>query len=349
MPEFQIGLAGCGGGLESPSNSGLLELAESAEALGFVGLWLNEEHYQGGTIEEEGRRCLSPVPLAAAILARTTSLRVGFSVLLLALHHPVRLAEEIATLDVLSNGRVDFGISRGGNLRYLGLYDIDPKAAAADRFKENISLMRSLWNGAEPNGSGHPASIEPKPVQKPHPPIFIATYTDETVQWAARNGHHLISHGITNLAFAGELLRQFAAAGGDISRVPFGRFVYVSESDSAAKQELWPTILKITNRLKSLTSGRAPRFIREADLEPETFYREMVIAGGPESCARRINDLRRDFGINYLNALSAFFGFLPTDLVKNSLHLLATEVAPRVRRTSLTASRAGTGLVGLAT
>ena len=103
-PTFRIGLSGCGGGLESISSARLLDLAERVEALGFDAIWINEEHFQGSIVEVEGRRCLSPLLLASAILARTKKLRVGFSVLLLALHHPVRLAEEIATLDVLSDG-----------------------------------------------------------------------------------------------------------------------------------------------------------------------------------------------------------------------------------------------------
>ncbi len=94
----EIGLSGCGGGLEdSISTSRLLDLAEEVEALGFEAMWLNEEHFQGSIVEVEGRRCHSPLILASAILARTKKLRVGFPVLLLALHHPVRLAEEIST------------------------------------------------------------------------------------------------------------------------------------------------------------------------------------------------------------------------------------------------------------
>jgi hypothetical protein len=99
---FKLGLSGCGGGLESISTSQILDLAEKVEALGFTGVWLNEEHFQGSIVEVEGRRCHSPLILASAILARTRRLRVGFSVLLAALHNPVRLAEEIATLDVIS-------------------------------------------------------------------------------------------------------------------------------------------------------------------------------------------------------------------------------------------------------
>ena len=99
-----------------------------ADSLGFEGLWLNEEHFQGSNLEIEGRRCLSPLVLAGAILARTRRLRVGFSVLLVPLYHPIRVAEEIATLDVLSRGRVDFGISRGANSRYLSAFGVSSEA-----------------------------------------------------------------------------------------------------------------------------------------------------------------------------------------------------------------------------
>ena len=142
---FRIGLSGCGGGLEFVSTSHLLDLAEKVEALGFDAIWVNEEHFQGSIIEVEGRRCHSPIALAAAILARTKRLRVGFSVLLLALHHPIRLAEEIATLDVLSDGRVDFGISRGGNGRYLDAYGVPAENVNA-LFHDNLALIRKAWS-----------------------------------------------------------------------------------------------------------------------------------------------------------------------------------------------------------
>lgn len=330
MTEFQIGLSGCGGGLESESPRHLLEMAEFADELGFAGLWINEEHFQGSLVEDEGRRCLSPVTLAAAIAARTHHLRIGFSVLLLPLHHPVRLAEEIATLDVLSGGRVDFGISRGGNERYFAAYGLESKPAAA-RFQDDLALIRRCWQAAPVEFGDHRLSVEPKPVQEPHPPVFIATYTEETAVWAARQGFNLICSGITNLSFAQGLIDAFAGAGGSIASVPFGRFVYVSENDASAREELWPTVIKLTDRLRSIFGRIKPHFASEADLVPETFYREMVIAGGPDSCVQQIMALRQGLGINYLNALSAFFGFLPPDLLRRSLNLLATEVMPRVR------------------
>lgn len=330
-PTFRIGLSGCAGGLEAISSSRLLDLAEQAEALGFEGLWLNEEHFQGSIVEVEGRRCLSPLVLASAMLARTRRLRIGFSVLLLALHHPVRLAEEIATLDVISDGRVDFGISRGANPRYLEVYGIDPESANIS-FQSRLEFLFEAWQDRKVPFGENSYSIEPKPVQKPHPPVFIGTYTEETAAWAARQGHTIICHGITNMANQRRMMRAFKDAGGDVTRVPFGRFVYVSETDASAREELWPTVLKLAGRLKGFGLFNRKGILTEGDLDPEVFYREMVIAGSPETCARRFLELYDELGITYLNALSAFFGFLPFDLLHRSLTLLGREVRPRVEQ-----------------
>ena len=326
---FRIGLSGCGGGLEAVSTSQLLDLAGKVEALGFDAVWINEEHFQGSIIEVEGRRCHSPIALAAAILARTRRLRVGFSVLLLALHHPIRLAEEIATLDVLSDGRVDFGISRGGNGRYLDAYRV-PAENVNTLFCDNLALIRRAWSNETIAFGENTLSVEPKPVQQPHPPIFMGTYTDETAAWAAREGHSLILHGITSMANQRRLLKSYVEAGGDPGCVPFGRFVYVSETDKRAREELWPTIEKLTTRLRGFGLFNRKGVIAEADLEPENFYRDMVIVGSPETCAQKILALNAELGVAYLNALSAFFGFLPLPLLEKSLALLARDVRPLV-------------------
>ena len=87
---------------------------------GYGGLWLNEEHFGQGS-----RVCLSPILLATALAMRTRTIRIGFSVLVLPLYQPIRLAEEIATLDLLSEGRVDLGISRGNTSRYFEAWGVD--------------------------------------------------------------------------------------------------------------------------------------------------------------------------------------------------------------------------------
>lgn len=328
---FKLGLSGCGGGLESISNSQILDLAEKVEALGFTGIWLNEEHFQGSVIEVEGRRCHSPLILASAILARTKRLRVGFSVLLAALHNPIRLAEEIATLDVLSDGRVDLGISRGNNPRYLNAYGVNPEGTA-DHFKEMLAFLPRAWAAGKIPFGDAAHSIEPKPVQSPHPPIYVGTNTNETAAWATKNGHKIICHGIISMPNQRRLMRAYVDAGGDPAKVPFGRFVYVSESDASARRELWPTVEKLTTRLKGFGLFKREGVIDEAGLEPENFYRNMVVAGSPETCAEKFMTLHDELGVTYLNALSAFFGFLPLDHLERSLSLLGSVVRPQLEK-----------------
>jgi alkanesulfonate monooxygenase SsuD/methylene tetrahydromethanopterin reductase-like flavin-dependent oxidoreductase (luciferase family) len=326
---FRIGLSGCGGGLETLSDARLFDLAALADDLGFECLWINEEHFQGGTNPEEGRRCLSPIVLASALAARTRRIRIGFSVIILPLHHPLRLAEDIATLDVLSGGRVDLGISRGTNPTYLLAYGFKAEEIAP-RFDAGLDFIRQAWCEPAVAFGERMLPVEPKPVQRPHPPLYMATYTADTAAWAARSGLRMICHGINSLANLRPIVRAFRDAGGDTREMPFGRFIYVSETDAAARREVLPTVANLTTRMRTAGLFRRPNIITEAELEPERYLEEMVIAGSPTTCAQRIAALADEFGLNYINALSAFFGHLPPDLLQHSLTLLATEVHPRL-------------------
>lgn len=325
MTGFRLGLSGCSGGLEAIAGSRLLTLAPYVEGLGYEALWLNEEHFQGGG--ELGRTCLSPIPLAAAMLARTTRLRLGFSVLLLGLHHPVRLAEELATLDLLSDGRVDLGISRGANPRYAEAFGVD---AQGTDLAAGLGFLTAAWGEGPVEHAGQSLDIQPKPVQKPHPPIFVATYTPATAAWAGAAGHRMICHGITAPEVNDRLIAAFTTAGGDPGGLPVGRFVYVSASDAAARAEIWPTVLALTERLRTIGIHRRGGIVSADLLEPEAFYREMMIVGGPDTCAEGIRRLSARSGSRYLNALAGFFGYLPFDLMLRSITLLATEVRPRL-------------------
>ena len=325
--QFRVGLSGCGGGLESVSDVALFDLAAFVDELGFDAIWINEEHFQGGTNAREGRRCLSPLILAAALAARTERIRIGFSAIVLPLHQPLRLAEEIASLDVLSGGRVDLGISRGTNSQYMAAFGMAPDEIGP-RFEEGLDLLLCAWQEPTIELGGKLRSVEPKPVQRPHPPIYMATYTAATAAWAAKSGYRLICHGINSLANLRPILRAFRDAGGDPSTIPFGRFIYVSETDGSARREIWPTILDLTKRMRDMSIFRRPNIITEDELLPERYYDSMVIAGSPQTCVEKIVCLADEFGLRYFNALSAFFGHLPTPLLRRSLELLATEVRP---------------------
>ena len=130
--------------------------------------------------------------LAAYLAARTTTLRLGMGVSLLPLHHPVDLAEQLAVLDVVSGGRLDVGIGRGGTLQDYQTFQSDRGDARA-RIEEGIALMRQCWSGQpfDFHGRFHSAErlhVRPRPVQEPHPPVYIAANSEDSVRSAARMG-----------------------------------------------------------------------------------------------------------------------------------------------------------------
>lgn len=324
---IRVGLSGCGGGLESVPMQQLLTTAVEAERLGFDALWINEEHFQGNVCDVDGvgRICLSPVVLASAILARTTRIRVGFSVLVLPTHNPIRLAEEIAALDQLSGGRVDVGLSRG-HPRYLQIFA--PNYLNEDFFS-SMNTLTQAWRGETLSISDHEIVVTPGPFQKPHPPIYIGTYSEDLMDWIVSEGYQIICHGITSIDKLRSLMSAFVRAGGNPVNVPLGRFVYVSESDTLAKDEIWPTILNLTARLRKI--GIDKRGIISSELlEPSRFLHEVAIVGSADSCAEKLASLMRDTGSRYLNLLSSFFAYLPQSKLHKSLRLFATVVAPQL-------------------
>jgi len=326
---MKFGLSGCSGGLELDRQSKILELALYAEKLGFESLWLNEEHFQNQKAGS-GRLCMSPIVTASAIAAVTTKIRIGFSLLILPLYHPIRLAEEIATLDFISNGRVDFGISRGGNRRYANIFG-NTERYDRDEFEKYLDLLLRSFGDEEIAYGDENIFVQPKPIQKPYPPLYIGSYTREILEYSAEHGHKVIMHGITSLSNVLDAIKIYKDAGGNIKNVPIGRFVYVGESDAKAKEELWPTILQLTDRLKNVGLVKGGR-IKEEELEPENFYNKMVIAGSPKTCIEKISEIKDlTGGMDYLNSLSAFFGYLPENNLRNSLELFSSEVMPRFR------------------
>src|ERR671919_2907802 len=167
--------------------------AENAEAWGFDGIWLAERHFAPpGSGRAIPSVVASPLIFATAIAARTTRLRVGTAVLVLPLGHPVRMAEEVATLDNISQGRVDLGIGRSSFPRSYEGYDI-PYAESRERFEEFLQVMRLAFTQERFSYTGQyytfrDVCMTPKPYQQPHPPLRAAATTRETFGVMGRLG-----------------------------------------------------------------------------------------------------------------------------------------------------------------
>jgi alkanesulfonate monooxygenase SsuD/methylene tetrahydromethanopterin reductase-like flavin-dependent oxidoreductase (luciferase family) len=319
---LRFDLSGCGAGLDESATS-LLELGPLAESLGFGGLWINEEHFGQGS-----RVCLSPIVLATALAMRTRKIRIGFSVLVLPLFEPIRLAEEIATLDVLSEGRVDFGVSRGNTSRYFEAWGLDYEDRST-AFDSGFEKLLRYWTEPTVQVGSRIESIEPKCVQRPHPPVYVATYREESAAWVAERGLTLFQGSQQSVDSIRRCIRAFKDAGGDVAHVPIGRFVVVAETDEAARRVALPVAEKLTAGYRRGGEQVRRRISTEDELETERWLREVAIVGSPDTVTERITALHEELGFGNFMLVTGFLGNLPQQDVVRTLKLFAKEVMPR--------------------
>jgi alkanesulfonate monooxygenase SsuD/methylene tetrahydromethanopterin reductase-like flavin-dependent oxidoreductase (luciferase family) len=322
---MRFDLSGCGAGLDESAGS-LLELGPLAERLGYDGLWINEEHFGQGS-----RVCLSPILLATALAMRTRTIRIGFSVLVLPLFEPIRLAEEIATLDVLSEGRVDLGVSRGNTSRYFEAWGLDYEDRSAD-FDAVFDKLIRYWTEAKVEVGSRTESIEPKCVQRPYPPVYVATYREDSAAQIGRRGLTLFQGSQQSVGSIRRCIAAFKDAGGDVVQVPIGRFVVVAESDEEAWRTAWPAGERLTAGYRRSGEQVKRGISTDEELETGRWLREVAIVGSPDSVSEQISELYQEFGFGNFQLVTGFLGNLPQQHAIRTLELFACEVRPRFER-----------------
>lgn len=175
-----------------------LQLAGACEDLGYDTVWLTEHHFTPDGYSP------SVLTLAAAVAARTSRIRIGFNLLLLPLHNAVRLAEDIAALDILSGGRIDVGVGQGYAPHEFAGFGI-PLHERLGRFREGLDVLEGLWTNDTFSYDGThyritDAHLSPRPVQQPMPPLWIGATSKPGIRRAGRRGAHLL--GVTARAQA---------------------------------------------------------------------------------------------------------------------------------------------------
>jgi probable F420-dependent oxidoreductase len=210
-----------------------------AEGLGFESGWTQEQ-----VIGPAG--ALSPLETMSYAAACTETLRLGCVVFVLPLHNPLHLAKAIASLDCLSQGRVEVGVVAGGAFRPFAAFGIDPDKPVA-RFNEALELMKACWTEKEINFNGRiwkleDASMEPKPVQKPYAPIWLGGNHPDALKRAVRVGNGFFGAGSqTTAAFAEQVQavrRELDEQGRDPSEFQIAKRVYVQiEDDETVARE----------------------------------------------------------------------------------------------------------------
>jgi alkanesulfonate monooxygenase SsuD/methylene tetrahydromethanopterin reductase-like flavin-dependent oxidoreductase (luciferase family) len=333
-------------------------LASTAEVYGIDGLWVAERHFASPQRSLEGAGGLpsfasAPMILATALAARTSQVRIGIGVSVLPLAHPVRLAEEVATLDHISRGRLDFGVGRSGFPAAYAGYGVSYEESR-ERFQECLDILRLAWTNETFSYSGtyfhfNDVCVMPKPLQKPYPPVRVAATTNDTFPLVGRAGHPIfvglrgtdIPETAASLSVYRDAWREAGHEGnGDVFlRIP----VYVAETDEQAREEPQESTLSSYRRLAeryarsaeefgtATSEQRAERGERLAHAGYDELLANRLAYGTPDAVARRLCRIRDDLGLSGFLFEPNVGGAIPRDRVFNSLRLLAREVVPALR------------------
>jgi len=304
-----------------------LERIEIMDRTGYDAVWLAEHHFSSFSV------CPSVHMVGTLAAARTQRLRIGTAVSLAPLYHPLRLAEEVALLDTLSGGRVNWGAGRGFARVEFSAFGVPPEESAS-RFRETVEIVLRAWTNERINFAGQHFSFEdievlPKPVQLPHPPVWMAASSESAIEWAASRGFSILMDphssgpeiGAKRQFYAGKLAAAgFSEAGRDI---PIARLVAVAGSAGKAAAVArsgaeWILNSYLGAQYRPVMQGS----FTPAGVDPvQRYLDEVILHGTPDKVGDEILRLRDEIGLDYL---------LCAPLSHQSFMLLTEQVLPRI-------------------
>src|SRR5579872_1306494 len=322
------------------------EQIDAAERWGLDAMWLAEIH-----VNPERSVCSAPLTLASAIAARTKRMKVGTGVQVLPLCHPLRLAEEAATVDQISHGRLIFGIGRSGFPRTYEAYGV-PYGESRERFAETLEILKKAWTETEFSYRGKYYSFDhvkmtPKPYQKPWPDIRVAANSADTFPNIATLGHAvLVAVRQGTLEELEPNIRTFqdawkAAGHPGRGKVYLRAPVYAADTDKEAQEEPEESIMYFYRYLGERLEDSATRAgVQQGDLRAARGRRlqtityedalvEKLIVGSPERVADRLMSLKETLGLDGILCEMNCGTKIPHPRVMKSLRLLCEKVSPR--------------------
>jgi len=325
-----------------------LAQAAYAEELGFDAVWLAEHHFSEYGI------CPSMAVLAGAIAQKTRRLAIGTAVCIIPFNHPLRIAEEWAMVDVLSEGRLDFGVGRGYQPAEYAGFGI-PMNESRERFDEALEIIKQAWTLERVTFEGkhyqvRDVAVLPKPVQKPHPKIRIACVSPDTFERVARQGERFLSApSITPVHLMKSAYetykRIWLESGHSVAdlEIPALYFCHVGEDAASTRRDSERAITWYFQTLaRVIAESKDPSKVPEAykfyarakgNLETITYdflYQEVVLFGDPERVTDRLQQFREELGLTYVIAWMNFGG-LADEAVRASMRRFAEKVMPRFR------------------
>ena len=323
-----------------------VEQIQFAEELGFDSVWLAEHHFT--------RFGIVPLalPFACYVAAKTERIRIGTGVSVLTFQNPVFMAEQTAMLDILSKGRLDFGVGRGQVVYEYGNLNVDYESRT-QRFDEIVDIILGLWS--TPGFTYHgkydqvtDMTITPSPVQQPHPPMYLAvSKTPASVDVAIARDLPVLTGATTPdddvLGIRQIYFDRCAAAGKRplVENMPFFRLAYVAEDEQRARQEPRAALtwIRDLNGLRRTLTGGSEIYMdldhwrRTRPQEPPSYDSELkntVYFGTPDQMVGWIRHLQEAHQVQYFG-VNMDFGLLTHTQTMRSMELFAKEVMPKFR------------------
>ncbi len=327
--------------------------AQLCDALGMDMLWLAEHHFDGICAY------VDPVTFSAALAASTKQIRIGFAVAQMSLHHPIRLAEQMALIDNISRGRVVVGLGRGTAFNiydYQG-YGIEP-TEAYDRLIEAEEIMIKAWTTPNYQHTGkfwnlRLPLLRPRPYTQPHPAIIRACSGDEATLDMARAGRPFLMNIQTNEVTRRriDLYRQTmresgfddAAIARNVDDTWVWRNIFVAETDAEARRlalPAWEAQQEFRSAMrKKVNQEQGIALKQETSPAARDQVQHSILCGSPATVSEAIAEIDK-IGVGGL-ILVFRIGPMPAEVANNSIRLFMEQVAPQFRREPVAHPAAG--------
>jgi probable F420-dependent oxidoreductase len=307
--------------------------AELAEASGFHGFFFGEHH------QDRDGFLPSPLIVCSAVAARTKRIQIGTSVLLLPLHHPLRVAEDVVTLDIVSGGRVVLGVGLGYQDADFRAFNIE-KRRRVPRFEEALEILRTAWTGEQFSYDGKDFKIDdvrvlPRPIQRPGPPLWIGAWVPAAVERAGRLGDAIVIGPSMTLAENQELAERYRKAAETAGREPriiLMRDAWVADSLEDAARVYGPEVMDAYKYYWRNKAVAFQNFKSEDEFQFENVWKDRIITGAPEECVAEFRRWSEAIGTDYfiLRLRHAHSGGPPHKEIMGAIERFGRDVIPHL-------------------
>jgi alkanesulfonate monooxygenase SsuD/methylene tetrahydromethanopterin reductase-like flavin-dependent oxidoreductase (luciferase family) len=306
-----------------------LDLAVLAEELGFDSVWTSEHHFV-----DDGYMP-SLLPMSAAIAARTERVEIGTGLLLIPLHDPIRIAEDAATVDLISAGRLILGLGLGWREEEFEGFAV-PIGERAPRLEHAVEVLRGAWGNDAVVTTGSPVHVTPRPARQGGPPIWIGAWAERAVRRAGRIADGFIAGGES----PEELAQHVAWARGERGDAPFQIALHMSTfAWNGSADEAWELVASslryVSWKYDDMEHARRrsgpPPLPPPMTAEEERALRDEIVLGTPQEVADRIRAYADAAGDDLHFIADLYWPGMDPSLQRESMRIFAEEVAPLVR------------------